>query len=710
MIEIELDGQKVGIAEGSTVMHAAEKAGTFIPHFCYHKKLSISANCRMCLVDIEKMPKPMPACATPATQGMIVHTKTDKAIKAQQSVMEFLLINHPLDCPICDQGGECQLQDIAVGYGASTSRYEEEKRVVPVKDVGPLISMQEMTRCIHCTRCVRFGQEIAGVMELGMSHRGEHAQIETFLDHTIDSELSGNMIDICPVGALTSKPFRYSARTWELSRRKSVSPHDSTGANLIVQVKNNRVMRVVPFENDAVNECWIADRDRFSYEALNGEDRLTTPMIKQGGQWKTVDWQTALEYVANGLKQIGAEFGPASLGALVSPHATLEELHLSVKLMKGLGSNNIDHRMRQSEFAVYEGVRYLGTTIAALSELQSVLVIGSSLRKEHPLFAQRIRQSARKGCVVSAISSGQDDWAMPVAHTVQLPAGQWVQALASVAAAVAAEKGMAPPVAAATNDTSTAIARALLTGQRKAILLGNGAAHHAQASSLLALAQWLADQTGASFGYLTEAANTVGAQLVGAQPTVDGLHARQMLGGALKAVVLLNTEPEFDSAIGAQAAEVLGKAQMVVSLNSFKANMAFCDVMLPISPFTETSGTFVNAEGLAQSFYAVVQPRGETRPAWKVLRVLGSMLKLPGFDFNSSEEVLQGIPGLSTGDVLRVSADRLDNRTMASINPNGEASAPVVAGIYQLDGIVRRAPALQQTADARAARTQEVAA
>jgi NADH-quinone oxidoreductase subunit G len=710
MIEIELDGQKVGIAEGSTVMHAAEKAGTFIPHFCYHKKLSISANCRMCLVDIEKMPKPMPACATPATQGMIVHTKTDKAIKAQQSVMEFLLINHPLDCPICDQGGECQLQDIAVGYGASTSRYEEEKRVVPVKDVGPLISMQEMTRCIHCTRCVRFGQEIAGVMELGMSHRGEHAQIETFLDHTIDSELSGNMIDICPVGALTSKPFRYSARTWELSRRKSVSPHDSTGANLIVQVKNNRVMRVVPFENDAVNECWIADRDRFSYEALNGEDRLTTPMIKQGGQWKTVDWQTALEYVANGLKQIGAEFGPASLGALVSPHATLEELHLSVKLMKGLGSNNIDHRMRQSEFAVYEGVRYLGTTIAALSELQSVLVIGSSLRKEHPLFAQRIRQSARKGCVVSAISSGQDDWAMPVAHTVQLPAGQWVQALASVAAAVAAEKGMAPPVAAATNDTSTAIARALLTGERKAILLGNGAAHHAQASSLLALAQWLADQTGASFGYLTEAANTVGAQLVGAQPTVDGLHARQMLGGALKAVVLLNTEPEFDSAIGAQAAEVLGKAQMVVSLNSFKANMAFCDVMLPISPFTETSGTFVNAEGLAQSFYAVVQPRGETRPAWKVLRVLGSMLKLPGFDFNSSEEVLQGIPGLSTGDVLRVSADRLDNRTMASINPNGEASAPVVAGIYQLDGIVRRAPALQQTADARAARTQEVAA
>ncbi|MDO9145328.1 NADH-quinone oxidoreductase subunit NuoG [Rhodoferax sp.] len=710
MIEIELDGQKVGIAEGSTVMHAAEKAGTFIPHFCYHKKLSISANCRMCLVDIEKMPKPMPACATPVTQGMVVHTKTDKAIKAQQSVMEFLLINHPLDCPICDQGGECQLQDIAVGYGASASRYEEEKRVVPVKDVGPLISMQEMTRCIHCTRCVRFGQEIAGVMELGMSQRGEHSQIETFLDHTIDSELSGNMIDICPVGALTSKPFRYSARTWELSRRKSVSPHDSTGANLIVQVKNNRVMRVVPFENEAVNECWIADRDRFSYEALNGEDRLTTPMIKQGGQWKPVDWPTALEYVANGLKQISAEHGASSLGALVSPHATLEELHLSVKLMQGLGSNNIDHRLRQAEFTVAEGVRYLGTPIASLSELQSVLVIGSNLRKDHPLFAQRIRQSARKACVVSAITSGHDDWALPVANLVQLPAGQWVQALASVAAAVAAEKGIAPPVAAAANDVSLAIAQGLLTGERKAILLGNGAAHHAQASSLLALSQWLSEQTGASFGYLTEAANTVGAQLVGAEPGLGGLHAGQMLGGALKAVLLLNTEPEFDSAAGAQAAAALGKAQMVVSLSPFKANMAFCDVMLPVSPFTETSGTFVNAEGRAQSFHAVVQPLGETRPAWKVLRVLANMLEVPGFDFSSSEEVLRGIAGLTKGDALQVSADRLSNRTTAGIKPNGEAGAPVVAGIYQLDGIVRRAPALQLTADARAAGTQEVAA
>ncbi len=710
MIEIELDGQKVDIAEGSTVMHAAEKAGTFIPHFCYHKKLSIAANCRMCLVDIEKMPKPMPACATTVTQGMIVRTKSEKAIKAQQSVMEFLLINHPLDCPICDQGGECQLQDIAVGYGASASRYEEEKRVVAVKNVGPLISMQEMTRCIHCTRCVRFGQEIAGIMELGMSQRGEHSTIETFLGQTIDSELSGNMIDICPVGALTSKPFRYSARTWELSRRKSVSPHDSTGANLIVQVKNNRVMRVVPFENEAVNECWIADRDRFSYEALNGDERLTTPMIKQGGQWKSVDWQIALEYVAHGLKHIGADFGASSLGALVSPHATLEELYLSVKLMQGLGSSNIDHRMRNAEFPVAEGVRYLGTSIASLSELDSVLVIGSNLRKDHPLFAQRIRQSARKGCQVNSINAGNDDWAMPLAQRVQVPAAQWVQALAAVAVALAKEKAIEAPVAVETNDTSIAIARSLLSGERKAILLGNGAAHHAQASSLLSLAQWIAGQSGASFGYLTEAADTVGAQLVGAEPAPGALNAGQMLGGALKALLLLNTEPEFDSAAGAQAAEVLGKAQMVVSLNPFKANMAFCDVVLPVSPFTETSGTFVNAEGRVQSFHAVVAPLGETRPAWKVLRVLGNLLELPGFDFDSSEQVLQSIPGLKLGEAAQVSPDRLSNQTSAGIDLAGHADAPAVASIYQLDGIVRRAPALQLTADARPAETQEVAA
>ncbi|MCF8207373.1 MAG: NADH-quinone oxidoreductase subunit NuoG, partial [Methylotenera sp.] len=430
MVEIELDGQKVSVQEGSMVMHAAEKAGTYIPHFCYHKKLSIAANCRMCLVDVEKAPKPMPACATPVTQGMIVRTKSDKAIKAQQGVMEFLLINHPLDCPICDQGGECQLQDLAVGYGSSKSRYTEEKRVVFHKNVGPLISMEEMSRCIHCTRCVRFGQEIAGVMELGMAHRGEHSEIQTFVGRTVDSELSGNMIDICPVGALTSKPFRYSARTWELSRRKSVSPHDSTGANLIVQVKGQQVMRVVPLENEDVNECWIADRDRFSYEALNSDARLTAPMIKQGGAWKQVDWTTALEYVANGLKSIKGDHGAAAIGALGSAHSTVEELHLLSAIVRGLGSDNIDHRLRHSDFgnaAPAGQARWLGLPIAKLSELGRALVVGSNLRKDHPLFAARLRHAARRGAAVHRVGLNNDDWLMPLGAGITAAPSAWVQ-------------------------------------------------------------------------------------------------------------------------------------------------------------------------------------------------------------------------------------------------------------------------------------------
>ncbi|MDT0138831.1 NADH-quinone oxidoreductase subunit NuoG [Acidovorax sp. PRC11] len=708
MVEIELDGKKVEVAEGCMVMHAAEKAGTYIPHFCYHKKLSIAANCRMCLVDVEKAPKPMPACATPVTQGMIVRTKSDKAIKAQQSVMEFLLINHPLDCPICDQGGECQLQDLAVGYGGSSSRYEEEKRVVFHKDVGPLISMEEMTRCIHCTRCVRFGQEVAGVMELGMIHRGEHSEITTVVGDTVDSELSGNMIDICPVGALTSKPFRYSARTWELSRRKSVSPHDSTGANLIVQVKNHKVMRVVPFENEDVNECWIADRDRFSYEALNGPDRLTKPMLKQGGQWKEVDWQTALEYVANGLRGVQSEHGAQSIGALVSPHSTLEELHLATLLVRGLGSDNIDYRLRNAEFPASEGVRWLGMPIAALSTLQSVLVVGSNLRKEHPLFAQRIRQAARKGCAVSALNSAAYDWAMPMAQSIVAPAGEWAAALADIAAAVAQERGVAAPVASGrATDAALAVARSLASGEGHAVLLGNAAAHHAQASSLLALAQWIGAQTGAVVGYLTEAANTVGAQFVGAQPRQGGLDAGRMLAGGLKAALLLNTEPVHDSAAGARAAEALAQAEMVVTLSPFKTNLEFSDVLLPIAPFTETSGSFVNAEGRLQGFHAVVKPLGDARPAWKVLRVLGNLLGVQGIGFETSQEVLAHAVGATGAELpTHLPAARLSNTTSAAAAVPAIAAGatePVVAAIYQLDSLVRRAPSLQLTADGRQA-------
>ena len=697
MVEIEIDGKKVEVPEGSMVMHAAGKAGTYIPHFCYHKKLSIAANCRMCLVDVEKAPKAMPACATPVTQGMIVRTQSNKAVDAQKSVMEFLLINHPLDCPICDQGGECQLQDLAVGYGGSASRYEEEKRVVFHKDIGPLISMEEMARCIHCTRCVRFGQEVSGIMELGMVNRGEHAEITTVVGDTVDSELSGNMIDICPVGALTSKPFRYSARTWELSRRKSVSPHDSTGANLIVQVKNNKVMRVVPLENEAVNECWIADRDRFSYEALNSDQRLTKPMLKQGGEWKEVDWATALEYVATGLNHIKSEHGASSIGALVSPHSTVEELYLAGQLVRGLGSDNIDYRLRHTEFTQTEGAHWLGMPIAALSELQSVLVVGSNLRKDHPLFAQRIRQSARNGAAVTAITSvamlsGEHAWAMPIAAQSLGEPEDWLRLLSNVAAALAKAQGVAAPVDGEVTPEAEAIAKLLASGERKAILLGNLAAHHPNASSLLALCQWLGSQTGATVGYLTEAANTVGAKLVGAVPGRGGLNAAQMLAGGLKAALLLNCEPGQDTSLPMQGCD------MVVTLSPFKANLDISDVLLPIAPFSETSGTFVNAEGRVQSFHAVVRPLGDTRPAWKVLRVLGDMLGVVQPPYESSQEVLGQALG---GAGAQVDRSRLSNLTGAGVRARLEPVDIKPVGIYQLDGIVRRAASLQMTADGR---------
>ena len=708
MAELNIDGKTVTVADGSVVMHAADAAGIYVPHFCYHKKLSIAANCRMCLVDIEKMPKPMPACATPVTSGMIVRTKSEKAIKAQQSVMEFLLINHPLDCPICDQGGECQLQDLAVGYGGSASRYQEEKRVVFHKDVGPLISMEEMSRCIHCTRCVRFGQEVAGVMELGMIHRGEHSEITTAEGRSIDSELSGNMIDICPVGALTSKPFRYSARTWELSRRKSVSPHDSVGANLVVQVKAGKVMRVVPLENDAVNECWISDRDRFSYEALASESRLTQPMVKQGGAWQAVDWTTALAYVADGLKRVKAEFGathPHGIGAIGHATSTVEELHLLAQLVRGLGSESIDHRLRHADFgntAPAGSARWLGLPIAALSMLDRALVIGSFLRKDHPLLAQRLRQAARHGAHVMSLHAVHDDWALPLAATLTAAPAQWLTQLADVAAAVAKARGVPAPLPADPGPHAQAVAEMLLSGERKAILLGHAAAQHAQAGALLAIAQWLGQHTGASVGYLGEAGNSVGAQWVRALPGAGGLNAGQMLSQPMKALLLLNTEPLLDSADAAAAHKSLAASGLVVALTPFKDTCAdLADVMLPIAPFTETAGSFVNAEGLVQSFHGVVKPLGDARPAWKVLRVLGNLLGLAGFDQETAEDVrVQAL-----GDVTGHGA-RLDNTSSAALSL-GSASASAglqrVADvpIHASDALVRRAPSLQLTADGR---------
>ncbi|MGZ8265196.1 MAG: NADH-quinone oxidoreductase subunit NuoG, partial [Burkholderiales bacterium] len=511
MLQLEIDGTAVEVPEGSTIMDAANRLGVYVPHFCYHKKLTIAANCRMCLVQVEKAPKPLPACATPATNGMKVWTHSDLAVDAQKGVMEFLLINHPLDCPICDQGGECQLQDLAVGYGASGSRYEEDKRVVVNKNLGPLIST-DMTRCIHCTRCVRFGQEIAGVMELGMIGRGEHSEIITFVGMTVDSELSGNVIDLCPVGALTSKPFRYSARAWELTRRTSISPHDGLGSNLLVQIKQNRVMRVLPRENEAVNECWLSDRDRFSYEGLNSEQRLARPMLKRGGVWQPVEWQVALDFVAAKLKKIIEQHGAQSIGALASPHQTLEELYLLQRLVRGMGSGNVDFRLRQSDFSAdgkTAGAPSLGMPVAELTDLDRVLVVGSTLRKEHPLIALRLRQGTKKNLQLSIVNPVDDELLMRVAHKAIVPPAAMARALAETVKAVAGAKNVAVPesVRAATEgvEPSEAVqrfARDFAAGTRAAILLGNLAQHHPQAATLHALAQALGEITGAHVGFL----------------------------------------------------------------------------------------------------------------------------------------------------------------------------------------------------------------
>src|SRR5215475_8857836 len=532
-VTLEIDGRQTEVAQGQTVMDAARNLGIYVPHFCYHPKLSIAANCRMCLVQVEKAPKPLPACATPVMNGMKVQTHSPQAVEAQKGVMEFLLINHPLDCPICDQGGECQLQDLAVGYGGSSSRYQEPKRVVLNKNLGPLIST-DMTRCIHCTRCVRFGQEIAGVMELGMIGRGEHAEIITFVGRAVESELSGNVIDLCPVGALTSKPFRYTARTWELARRRSVSPQDGLGSNLIVQVYQDRVMRVVPLENEAINECWLSDKDRFSYEGLNSEDRLTKPMLKRDGAWHETDWQTALEHVVREMKRIRERDGAEAFGALVSPHATLEEMHLAQKLFRGLGSDNIDFRLRQSDFASDgNAVPWLGMSIPEFAALDRVFVIGSFLRKDHPLLAHRLRQATKKGAQLSILTCADESLLMRVAHRDIVTPSALPRTLGEIvaAAAIGASKalpsalaGIEPPAAA------QAIAASLLSGERRGIFLGNLACQHPHASQLHALAQSLAELAGARLGVLTEAANSVGGYVARALPKNGGLHAKALLG------------------------------------------------------------------------------------------------------------------------------------------------------------------------------------
>ncbi|MDR4514119.1 NADH-quinone oxidoreductase subunit NuoG [Nitrosomonas sp.] len=728
MVNIEIDGKQVSVPKGSTIMDGAKEIGIYIPHFCYHKKLSIAANCRMCLVQVEKAPKPLPACATPVMDGMKVYTHSKQAVTAQKGVMEFLLINHPLDCPICDQGGECQLQDLAVGYGSSGSRYQEAKRVVSNKNLGPLIST-DMTRCIHCTRCVRFGQEIAGIMELGMAGRGEHSEILSFVGKTVDSELSGNVIDLCPVGALVSKPFRYTARTWELSRRKSISPHCGLGSNLVVQVKHNRVMRILPRDNEAINECWLSDKDRFSYEGLNSEDRLTSPMIKRDGVWQECEWQEALEYTANNLLAVKEKYGAQGLGALGSAHSTTEELYLLQKLMRELGSGNIDHRLRQSDFSAdkqLHGIPWLGTSIAGISELKSILIVGSTLRKDHPLIAQRIRQTVKKGTQLNIVNPVDDDLLTVVNSKIIVAPDMIVQTLAEILKAALTVKHIDFPqelkdILASVQSTEQTqdVVASLIGNAPAAVYLGNLVQHHPDYTKIHILSNAIAEVTGAAFGVLGEAANSVGAYMAGAIPDLTGLsssvglysgvsvglNAAQMLGGAAenkcRGFILMNVEPEFDTYNAQQAMNAMRASDFVVSLSAYQGNVhEYADVVLPIAPFTETSGTFVNTEGCIQNFNGVVAPLGDARPAWKVLRVLANILNLSGFDYETAEQIRDDIFSNS------VELDKyLSNSLRGSVSVLGIRQENVIQRIgeipiYSADPIVRRAESLQQTRDA----------
>ena len=652
MLKVQIDGVEVEVQHGATIMDATNKIGTYVPHFCYHRKLSIAANCRMCLVEVEKAPKPLPACATPVTDGMKVWTHSVNAKKAQNGVMEFLLINHPLDCPICDQGGECQLQDLAVGYGHSNSRYTEEKRVVSRKELGPLVAAEEMSRCIQCTRCVRFGQEIGGMMELGLAGRGENAEIVSFVGRAVESELSGNMIDLCPVGALTSEPFRYTARTWELSRRKSVAPHDALGSNLVVQVKQNRVMRVLPLENESINECWLSDRDRFSYEGVNAPDRLQRPLVRAQEGWLEADWQDALHHVAG-------QLADKDIGILASPTSTLEELYLAGRL------GAADFRLRHSDFSAdgkRAGIPWLGMAIRELEQLDQVLVIGSFLRKESPLIADRLRQAAKRRAQIHMLHSVDDDWLMPIASKTVVAPSAIVDAIAG-------------------------FRENLSRGKNCAVLIGAWAQQHPQAAAIHAAAQAL----GFKVGFIGEAANSVGGYVAGL-PTGN-------VGEVLKkrALILLGAEP-LDCADPQATLAALKGADFVVQLSPWKTGLDYAHALLPIAPFTETAGTFVNIEGRAQSFYANVNCLGETRPGWKVLRVLGSLLKRPGFEFDTIEQVrnacLEGkdIPALLSNKIGAVSGGRASAGGVQRI-----ADVPS----YFADPLVRRSPPLQKTKEAR---------
>jgi NADH-quinone oxidoreductase subunit G len=720
MLNIEIDGKSIEVEHGSTIIDAADKAGVAIPRFCYHKKLSVAANCRMCLVQVENFNKPLPACATPAADGMKIQTRSKSAVEAQQSVMEFLLINHPLDCPICDQGGECDLQDIAVAYGASGSRYTEEKRVVLNKNIGPLIST-DMTRCIQCTRCVRFLKEVGGMQELGLIGRGEHAEITAFVDKSVNSELSGNIIDLCPVGALTSKPFRYSARSWELIRRPSIAPHDGLGSHIEVHVKNDKVMRVLPREKESINECWLSDRDRYSYEGLNSPDRLKVPMIKHNGAWQETDWKTALEFAAGQLKDITKQYGGESLGVLVSPNSTMEEGYLIKHLASGLGCGNVDYRLRQTDFRLdgkRVGTPWMGINIHEIEELDRILVIGSNLRNEHPLLAQRFRRAVQNGAELSVISPLDNDPLMNISHKIICTPNDIVNVLAQILKAMSQLQRLSlclPPSLSQLLDNihvrpnTEEMAESLaglgktinLIAPKVGLFIGNMALSAPRFTEMYSLMEAIGGICGAKGGILPSAANSTGMHLVGVMPSATGMHARAMLEVPRKAYLLLNIEPELDCQHAALAKSAMEKAECVVALTAFKSEaLEHADVLLPIAPFTETSGTYMSMEGRVQSFEAVTKPLGECRPAWKVIRVLANTLGLQNFDFNNSDEVKNAVFGGEKPSTVVWRS--LNNNMKELVEIEVKIKSPGLQRIgevpqYASDPIVRRSLPLQKT-------------
>jgi NADH-quinone oxidoreductase subunit G len=714
VVNVEVNGVALKARKGQMIIEVTDQADVYVPRFCYHPKLSIAANCRMCLVEVEKAPKPLPACATPVAEGMKIFTRSKRAISAQKATMEFLLINHPLDCPICDQGGECELQDLAMGFGRGVSRYTERKRIVKDKNLGPLVST-DMTRCIHCTRCVRFGQEIAGIQELGTNFRSDRSEIGTYIEKSVDHEMSGNIIDLCPVGALNNKPYRYSARAWEMVAKPLVSPHDCAGSNLYAHVLRGKLRRVVPRENEAINESWISDRDRFSCHAIYNDDRLKAPRRKVDGQWSEVSWQDALSAVAAMLRKATDVGGASGLGTLVSPSATLEEAYLLQRITRHLGSDNIDYRLRQRDFRDQGSdpkAPLLGCSIADLDSRQGILVVGSNLRMEVPIIAHRIRKAARKGASVAFVNPAVYEYHFNAAAYVAAAPDALVASLAGVVAAAASAAGAAVPAnlaraveGVAVTDDHRAAAQALAR-QPGLVLLGHIAQRHPQYADLRALAAGLATLTGATLGYLSEGANAAGAALAGATPhrgpraknvARSGFDVRAMLETPRNAYVLFGIEPSKDLAEGAAALPVL-RGAAVAAFTAFVSDelLDVADVLLPTATFAETAGTYVNVEGVWQSFDAAADAVGESRPGWRVLRVLGNELELPHCDYRLPSEIRAEVEA----ELAAPSAG--DTAYQGSFAPSGRgpSSTPSTAldvPIYEIDALVRRSEPLQET-------------